>query len=116
MNEQLSFSLSTLNDFPSGTVVKNPLANAGDTRDSGLIPGLERFPGAENANPLQYSCLENSMDREAWRATVHGVTKSQRQQLRSQLSGQRCYFKAGDTSSITQRLGMARDTVDGLPR
>ena len=61
--------------FPGGSVVKNPPANAGDTRDSGLIPGLERFPGAENANPLQYSCLENSMDREAWRATVQGVAE-----------------------------------------
>ena len=58
MNEQLSFSLSTLNDFPSGTVVKNPLANAGDTRDLGLIPGLGRSLEGGNGNPLQYSCLE----------------------------------------------------------
>ena len=43
----------------------------------GLIPGSERFPGEGNGNPLQYSCLENSMDREAWQATVLGVTKSQ---------------------------------------
>ena len=43
----------------------------------GLIPGLGRSPGEGNGNPLQYSCLENSMDRGAWRATVHGVTKSQ---------------------------------------
>ena len=58
-------------------VVKNPLANAGDTRDVGLIPGLGRFPGGKHGNPLQYSCLENPMDRKAWQATVHGVAKSQ---------------------------------------
>ena len=62
--------------FPGGTVVKNPPANAGDTRDMGLIPGLERSPGVGNGNLLQYSCLENSMGRGAWWATVHGVTES----------------------------------------
>jgi len=51
-------------------VVKNLLANAGDIRDSGSIPGLGRFLGGEYGNPLQYSCLENSMDRGAWQATV----------------------------------------------
>jgi len=65
--------------FPSGAVVKNPPANAGDTRDVGWIPGLERSPGGGNDNPLQYSFLENSMDRGAWWATVHGVAKSQTQ-------------------------------------
>ena len=57
-------------------VVKNPLANAGDTRDPGSIPESERSPGEGNGNPLQYSCLENPMDRGAWQATVHGVAKS----------------------------------------
>ena len=57
-------------------VVKNPSANAGDARDMGLIPGLGRSSGIGNGNPLQYSCLENSLDREAWWATVHGVTKN----------------------------------------
>ena len=76
MNEQLSFSLSTLNDFPSGTVVKNPLANAGDTRDLGLIPGLGRSLEGGNGNPLQHSCLEHSTDRGVWHATFHGVAKS----------------------------------------
>ena len=57
-------------------VVKNPTANA-DVRDEGLIPGLGRFPEGGHGNPLQYSCLENSMDRGVWRATVHGVAKSQ---------------------------------------
>ena len=56
-------------------VVKNPPANAGDARDVGLIPGLGRSPGIGNGNPLQYSCLENYMDRGAWRATVHRVTR-----------------------------------------
>ena len=63
-------------DFPGGTVVKNPPANAGDARNVGLIPGLGRFPGGGNGNSFQYSCLENSMDRGAWWATVHGVAKS----------------------------------------
>ena len=56
-------------------VVKNLPVNAGDARDMGAIPGLGRFPGGGNSNPLQYSCLENPMDRGAWRATVHGVQK-----------------------------------------
>ena len=59
--------------FPGGSVVKNLPANAGDV---GLISGLGRFPGVGNGNPLLYSCLENSMDRGAWRAEVHGVAKS----------------------------------------
>ena len=63
-------------DFLGGTVVKNSLANAGDTRDMCLIPGLGRFPGVADGNPLQYSCPENSMDRGAWWAIVNGVTKS----------------------------------------
>ena len=55
-----------------GSVVKNPLANTGDTD---LIRGSGISPGKGNGNRLQYSCLGNPMDREAWRATVHGVTK-----------------------------------------
>ena len=57
-------------------VVKNLPANAGDLRDMGLIPGSGRSPGEGNGNPLQYSCLGNSADREAWWATVHGVARS----------------------------------------
>jgi len=60
-------------------VVKNPPANAGDTKDAGLIPGSGRSPRVGNGNSLQYSYLENSMDREAWWAIVYGVTKSQTQ-------------------------------------
>ena len=55
-------------------MVKNQPVNA---RDIGSIPGWGIFPGGGNSNPLQYSCLENSMDRRVWRATVHGVAKSQ---------------------------------------
>ena len=51
--------------FPGALVVKNLSANAGDIRDTVLIPGLERSPGAGHGNPLQYSCLENPMDRGA---------------------------------------------------
>ena len=58
-------------------VVKNPLANAGDVRDMGSIPRSERSPGGGHGNLLQYSCLENPMDREAWQATAHRVAKSQ---------------------------------------
>ena len=57
-------------------VVKNLSANAGDTRDTGSIPGSKISPGVGNGNPLQYSCLENSMDRGNWRATIHGTAKS----------------------------------------
>ena len=56
-------------------VVKNPPANAGDVRDMGLIPGSGRPPGEGNDNPLQYSCLENSMDRGAWWAAIHRIAK-----------------------------------------
>ena len=56
-------------------MAKNPPVNAGDTGDVGSIPGSGRFPGEGNGNPLQYSCLENSVDRGAGRAAVHGVTK-----------------------------------------
>jgi len=58
--------------FPYGSLIKNPPANAGD---AGSIPGSGRCPGEGNGNPLQYSCLGNPMDRGAWEATVHGVTK-----------------------------------------
>ena len=56
-------------------LVKNPTANAGDMRDAGLIPESGRSPGRGHSNPFQYSCLGNPMDRGAWRAIGHGVTK-----------------------------------------
>ena len=56
-------------------MVKNPPANSGDVGDSSSVPGLKRFPGEGNGNPLQYSCLENPTERRARKATVHGVTR-----------------------------------------
>ena len=63
-------------DFPGGSVVKNLPAmqeNTCNARDTGSVPGSVRSPGEGNGNPLQYSCLENPMDKRAWWATVHGV-------------------------------------------
>ena len=57
-------------------MVKNLPVNAGDAKDGDSLPGLRRSPGGGNGNPRQYSCLENSMDRGAWHATFHGVSKS----------------------------------------
>ena len=65
--------------FPGGSVVKNLPTKAGDRGNIGLIPEPGRFPRERNGNSLQYSCLENSMDRGAWLATVHGVAKSRTQ-------------------------------------
>ena len=62
--------------FPGASVVKNLPANARDVVDVDSIPGSRRSPGGGNGNPLQHSCLENSMDRGAWQAIVYGVTKS----------------------------------------
>ena len=66
--------------FPGGTSGKEPTASAGDIRHSASIPGLGISPGDGNGNPLQYSCLESPMDREAWWAAVYGVV-----QIRTQL-------------------------------
>ena len=62
--------------FPGGKAVENPPGNAGDAGDVGSVPGSGRAPGGGNGNLLQYSCLEKSMDRGAWLATVHGDSKS----------------------------------------
>ena len=70
-------------------MVKNPPANAKDIRDTGSILELGRSPGEEHGNPLQCSCLENPMDGETWKATVHRVTK--RQTLLKQLSTQHAH-------------------------
>ena len=61
-----------LQGFPHSSVSKE---SAGNTGHTGLIPGLGRCPGEGNGNPLQYSCLENPMDRGAWQATVHGIAR-----------------------------------------
>ena len=62
--------------FPGGSVVKNPPTNERDSGDMGSVPGLGRYPGEGNGNPLQCSCLGNPMERGAWRATIHGVAES----------------------------------------
>ena len=69
-------NLGSLMRFPGDSVGKESACNAGDL---GSIPGSGRFPGERNGNLLHYPCLENSMDRGAWQATVHGVAKSQTQ-------------------------------------
>ena len=72
----LSKAMSPFSACLGGSLVKNPPANAGDVGYTGLIPGSGRSLGIENGNPLQYSCLENSIDRGAWWAAVHRVTKT----------------------------------------
>ena len=78
-------------------VVKNPLANAGDAKDTGLIPGSGRSPGVGHGNALQYSLLGNWMDRGAWRATVHGVSKN-----RTQLSRQNTHTHTLSVTLLVQ--------------
>ena len=75
--DKVKLHLLLLKGFPGGSVVKNLPANAEDEGDWGSISGSGKCPGGGNGNLLQYSCLGNPMDRRAWRATVHGVTKSQ---------------------------------------
>ena len=88
---------STINDWYSydwasqeALVVKKTPANAEDVRDVGSTPGSGRSPGGGRGNRLQYSCLENPMDRGAWRATVHGVTKSWKLLKRLSMQAQSC--------------------------
>ena len=78
MKQNAIFLVAALesSNLPGGSVVKNPPINVGDARDADLIPGLGKSPGEEDGNPLQYSCLENSMGKGAWQATVCGGTKS----------------------------------------
>ena len=87
-------------------MVRNPPANAGDARDVGAIPGLGRSSGGGQGNPLQYSCLENPMDRGAWWATVHGVAKSLENPHgeRSLVGYSPCGHKESDT---TEQLSIA---------
>ena len=71
----ISYAIAVFtSEFPSGAVIKNP-ANGGDAGDTGSIPGSERSPGEGNSNPLHYPCLENPIERGAWWAAIHGVTK-----------------------------------------
>ena len=75
----LMLCISHHRGFPGGSVVKNLPTNVGDTGDADSIPMSGRSPGGGNGNPLQYSCLENSMDRRTWQATVLRITKSRTQ-------------------------------------
>ena len=94
-------------------VVKNLTANAGDSRDAAFIPRLGRSPGEEHGNPLQYFCLENPMDRGAWRATVRGVTKSWTQLKQLNTHRHTHTRMVTHTHTHTERLaqlGIARET------
>ena len=88
-------------------MVKNPPADAGDV---GLIPGLGRSPGERNSNPLQYSCLENPTDREAWQAIVHGDTKESDTTERLKSLRVRARTPAGARRGHATSLGLAGDT------
>ena len=76
MEKNLKYNIYVCGGFPGGSVGKEPVCNAGVTGDAGLIPGLGRFPGGGRGNPLQYSCLEQPMDRGAWQASAHGAENS----------------------------------------
>ena len=89
-------------------VVKNLPVNAGNLRDSSWIPGSRRTPGGEHGNPLQYSCLGNPMDREAWWATAHGVTKS-----RTWLSTQaHSFFQRTEEGAVRKQSKTVRSFAD----
>ena len=77
MDCAFGFLYQILRDFPGGTSGKESAAHGGDSRDPGSIPGSGRSPGGGNGNPLQHSCLKNSMDRGTWWVIVHGAVKSQ---------------------------------------
>ena len=74
---QQSDSVIYIYGFQGGAVVKTPPADSGDTKDMGSVPGSGRSPEVGHGNPVQYYCLENAMDRGAWKVIVHGVTKNQ---------------------------------------
>ena len=110
--EQLALSLRHVSGAHQlALVVKNLPASAGDIRDVRWIPGLGRFPGGGNGNSLQYSCLENPMDRGAWRATVHRVANSQVQL--NQLSTHACK-NVSDTGNIMWRSPRFKEGMEYL--
>ena len=94
-------------------VVKNLLADAGDIRDAGSIPGLKRSSGGGHGNSLQYSCLENPRDRGAWWVTIHRIAKSWTQLKQLGISGEKrpkCYHQS--VGSVAQSCWILRDPVD----
>ena len=94
--------------FPGGSVVKNLPAHAGDV---GLIPGLGRFPGEGNSNPLQYSCLGNPMDRGAWQATILGVTKES-DMTQQQTTHQISITARNRTESESENCSVVSDSLE----
>ena len=103
-------------------VVKNPPASPGDVKDPGLIPGSGRSPGKGNGYPLQYSCLGNLMDRGAWRATVHMVTKSRTRLKRLNTHAQEVSRLGQEKQAISEvwgywrTAGMLGAEADAQPR
>ena len=97
--------------FPGGSAVKNPPVSAGATGDMNLIPGSGRSPRGGNGTPLQYSCLENPMDRGAWQTTVHSVAKSWTQL--KQLSMRAC---VGVYPSLCSDLSWKRGNIIDWPK
>ena len=98
-------------------VVKNPLANAGDVRDMGSIPGSGRSPGGGHDNRLQYSCLETPIDRGAWRATVHEVAQSRTwlKWLSMNKASQLCYFPPGGQCAMAANNSLLSSVYSLLP-
>ena len=100
----LHLGLLSLGASQVALVVKNLPANAGDLRDSGSIPGLGRSLGEGHGNPLQYSCLENPMDRGVWRTTAHGVAKS-RTRLKLLSSSSSSSLREEASRSLVKEVG-----------
>ena len=94
---------------------KNSLANAGDARDAGLIPGLGRSPGEGNSNPLQYSCMENSMDKGAWWATTLGSHRVGHEH-HHQLLGFFGFILKGTRKSNSQMMFIGKATFNILDK
>ena len=95
------------NGFPGGTVEKNPPANAGNVRDVGSIPGSGRSPGGGHGN-LQYSCLENTLDTGAWRATVHEVQEPEMTEATARTHSKQCWYsKPVGSLAIQKRKAIA---------
>ena len=102
--------LQPLNKDPGGAVAKNLPVNAGDTRDAGLIPGLGRFPGVENGNPLRCLCLENPRDGGARWAAVSGVAQGQTRLKRFSSSSSSILFPI-----VAAPIYIPTNSVGGFP-
>ena len=95
-------------------MAKNLPANAEDTVDMGSIPGSGRSPGAGNGNPLQYSCLENPLDRGAWCATVFGVTKNQTLQATEHATNKDLLYNKGKSTRYFVITKKAKNLTESL--